>query len=37
MEWYGVDWIHLPQDTDMWWAHLDTVMNLVYHNAQEAP
>lgn len=34
MGWYGVDWIHLLQDSEMWWAHIDTVMNLLYHNAQ---
>ena len=32
--WYGVDWIHLPQDSDMWWVHTDTVGNLLYHNIQ---
>jgi hypothetical protein len=26
--WEGVDWIHLPQDTDQWWALVNTVMNL---------
>jgi ribosome biogenesis protein Nip4 len=23
-----VDWIHLAQDTDRWWAVVNTVMNL---------
>jgi hypothetical protein len=26
--WEGVDWIHLAQDVDQWWALLNTVMNL---------
>jgi hypothetical protein len=24
----AVDWIHLAQDTDQWWALLNTVMKL---------
>jgi hypothetical protein len=24
----GVDWIHLAQDRDQWWAVANTVMNL---------
>jgi hypothetical protein len=24
----GMDWIHLAQGTDPWWALVDTVMNL---------
>jgi hypothetical protein len=24
----GVDWVHLSQDRDQWWALVDTVMNL---------
>jgi hypothetical protein len=24
----GVDWIHLAQDRDWWWAVVNTVMNL---------
>jgi hypothetical protein len=24
----GVDWIHLAQDTDRWWAVANTVMKL---------
>jgi hypothetical protein len=24
----GVDWMHLPQDRDQWWAVVNTVMNL---------
>jgi len=32
--WYGVDWIHLPQDSDMLWADADTVVNLLYHYTQ---
>jgi hypothetical protein len=27
-EWAGMDWIHLAQDRDQWWAPLNTEMNL---------
>jgi hypothetical protein len=26
--WEVVDWIHLAQDKDQWWALVNTVMNL---------
>jgi hypothetical protein len=26
--WEGVDWIHLAQDSDQWWALVKTVMDL---------
>jgi hypothetical protein len=26
--WEGVDWIHLSQDRDHWWALVNVVMNL---------
>jgi hypothetical protein len=26
--WEVVDWFHLPQDRDHWWALQNTVMNL---------
>jgi hypothetical protein len=26
--WEGVNWIHLAQDRDQWWALVNTVMNL---------
>jgi len=26
--WIGVDWIHLAQDRDQWWALVNTVINL---------
>jgi hypothetical protein len=26
--WEIVDWIHLAQDRDQWWAVVNTVMNL---------
>jgi len=26
--WKGVDWRHLAQDTDQWWALVKTVMNF---------
>jgi hypothetical protein len=26
--WEIVDWIHLAQDRDKWWAVVNTVMNL---------
>jgi len=26
--WEGVDWIHLDQDRDQWWAVVNMVMNL---------
>jgi hypothetical protein len=29
IEWGGMDWIHLAQDVDQWWALLvNAVMNL---------
>jgi hypothetical protein len=27
--WEGVDWIHLAQDSDRWWAVVNTVTNLM--------
>jgi hypothetical protein len=27
IKWKGVDWIHLAQDRDRWWALVNTVMN----------
>jgi hypothetical protein len=26
--WEGVDWIHLVQDREQWWALVNTVMNF---------
>jgi predicted small integral membrane protein len=26
--WEDVDWMHLAQDKDLWWAIVNTVMNL---------
>jgi hypothetical protein len=26
--WVSVDWIQLAQDTDRWWVHVNTAMNL---------
>jgi hypothetical protein len=26
--WEGVDWIHLTQNGDQWWALVNMVMNL---------
>jgi hypothetical protein len=26
--WEGVDWVHLAQDRDQWWAVVNTVMKL---------
>jgi len=28
----GVDWIHLTQEKDKWWALVNTVMNLKADN-----
>jgi hypothetical protein len=28
IRWEGVDWIHLAQDRDWWWALVNMVMNL---------
>jgi hypothetical protein len=28
IRWEGVDWIHLVQDRDQWWALVYTVMNF---------
>jgi hypothetical protein len=27
--WEGVDWIHLTQDTDQWWAVVNMVINSI--------
>jgi hypothetical protein len=27
-QWEGVDWIHLAQDRDQWWAVVNVVINL---------
>jgi hypothetical protein len=27
--WEGMDWIHLAQDRDQWWAVVNTLMNLL--------
>jgi hypothetical protein len=27
----GMDWIDLVQDSDQWWAFVNTVMNLPFH------
>jgi len=26
--WECVDWMHLAQDRDQWWVHVNTVMDL---------
>jgi hypothetical protein len=26
--WEDVDWMHLAQDRDQWWAVVNTVMNI---------
>jgi hypothetical protein len=26
--WVGIDWIHLAQDRDLWWALVNTVQNV---------
>jgi hypothetical protein len=26
--WEGLDWMHLAQDRDQWWALVNTIMNL---------
>jgi hypothetical protein len=26
--WGGMNWIHLAQDVEQWWASMNTVMNL---------
>jgi hypothetical protein len=28
IRWQGVDWTHLAQDRDQWWAPVNMVMNL---------
>jgi hypothetical protein len=30
--WEGMDWIHLPQDSDQWRVLRNTVMNFKFHN-----
>jgi hypothetical protein len=27
-DWKGIDWIHLPQERDGWWALVNMVMNI---------
>jgi hypothetical protein len=27
----SVNWIHMAQDRDLWWAVVNTVMNLGFH------
>jgi hypothetical protein len=28
--WEGVDWIHLAQDRDHWWAHVNMLENIPF-------
>jgi len=28
--WESVDWIHLAQDRDQWWALVNMIMNLCF-------
>jgi hypothetical protein len=28
VEWHVVDWMHLSEDQEQWWAFVNTVMNL---------
>jgi hypothetical protein len=28
IRWEGVEWIHLAQDSDQWWALLSLIMNF---------
>jgi hypothetical protein len=30
IEWDAVDWIHLAEDRDQWWAVVNTVMTLLF-------
>jgi len=30
IRWEGVDWIHLSQDRDQWWAVVNRVMGLLF-------
>jgi hypothetical protein len=32
--WEGVDWKYLAQDRDQWWALMNMVMNLRFHETQ---
>jgi hypothetical protein len=29
MQWKGVEWIHLVQERDQWWAIVNMVMNFL--------
>jgi hypothetical protein len=31
----GVDWIHLAQDSEQWWALMDTVVIFVLYERRE--
>jgi hypothetical protein len=35
IEWEGVDWIHLAQDRDQWWALVNTVITFELHTRRE--
>jgi hypothetical protein len=28
IRWEGVNWMHMPQNKDQWWALVNMVMNL---------
>jgi hypothetical protein len=32
--WDGMNWMHLSQDRDQWWALVNTVMKLEFHKRQ---
>jgi hypothetical protein len=34
MGWNSVDWVNLVQDRDQWWAFVNTIVILVFHNRQ---
>jgi hypothetical protein len=35
IEWEGVEWMHLVQDRNQWWAVVYTVQTFRFHKSRE--